>query len=361
MELARDRQLRNYTTLQLGGPAAQWVTADSDAQVEEALRHATSEGVPLRVLGGGSNLVVADDGVDGVVLHMATRGLRVERDHDVVRVHAAAGEPWQHVVDLALDEQLAGVECLTGIPGCTGATPIQNVGAYGQEVGQVVESVRVLDRQDLSQRPWSTEECAFAYRDSAFKRAPDRYIVLSVCFALRPGGAPALRYAELQRAMDPRTTTPTLREVADTVYRLRAGKSMVLDPHDPNHRSAGSFFTNPIVSAECAADVVSRATAAGLVQQARDVPTFSAPDGQVKLAAGWLIEKAGFKKGTRRGAVGISTKHALGLVHHGGGTTSQLLTLAREVRDVVRAQFGVTLHPEPTLWGLQWESACPTP
>jgi UDP-N-acetylmuramate dehydrogenase len=248
------------------------------------------------------------------------------------------------------------LECLSGIPGRVGATPIQNVGAYGQEVGEHLHHVRVVDRESLEVRTLSPDECELGYRDSVFKRQPDRYVVTEVGFALVPDGAPTVRYTELERALIGAPDASSLATVRDAVLALRRKKSMVIDEDDPNRRSAGSFFTNPIVSASIADRLVERAVADGLVPRAADVPRWEAapaPDGtpRTKLAAGWLIERAGIAKGTRAGSVGISSKHALALVHHGGGTASELLTLARRVRDAVRDRFGVTITPEPTLWG----------
>ncbi len=326
-------ELAPLTTLELGGPARFFVEAADDAAAAEALLWATTHGVPVLVLGGGSNLVIADQGFDGLVLRMASRGLRWGDDGIV---EAAAGEPWDALVAAAVSRDLAGLECLSGIPGLVGATPIQNVGAYGQEVSDCLQSVRVLDRRTGAIEVLTPAACGFGYRDSAFKRAPDRHLVLGVTFALRRGGAPTLRYAELKEAVD---SSPTLDQVRATVIALRRRKSMVIDPDDPNRRSVGSFFMNPIVS---------EAEAAGLPPHA---PRFPAGPGKVKLAAGWLIENAGITRGLRRGAVGISSRHALALVHHGGGTTREFLFLAAEVRDAVALRFGLRLLPEPTLVG----------
>jgi UDP-N-acetylmuramate dehydrogenase len=340
--------LAPLTTLELGGPASFFARAEDEATVIEALRWARPKGVPVFVLGGGSNLVVGDAGFDGLVLQVAPRGLSFVGGAGETLVTAAAGEPWDALVSEAVARGLAGVECLAGIPGLVGATPIQNVGAYGQEVSETIRAVRALDRQTMTVTELAPAGCGFGYRDSAFKRAPDRHVVLGVTFALRPGGAPALRYPELVQAAGPH---PTLAHVRATVLALRRRKSMVLDPADENRRSAGSFFMNPIVPAAQADALVAQALREGLVSAAAQVPVYPAADGQVKLAAGWLIERAGVLKGQRRGSVGISSRHALALVHHGGGRTADLLALAREVRDRVAARFGVRLVAEPTLLG----------
>jgi UDP-N-acetylmuramate dehydrogenase len=338
--------LAPLTTLELGGPARHLVDATDDDTIAEALRWAEARHLPTAILGGGSNLVVGDAGFDGLVVRIETRGLRFEAVGDEVLVTAAAGEPWDPLVAQVVGRGLGGIECLSGIPGLVGATPIQNVGAYGQEVAETIRSVRVLERGTWRTRELPPAECRFGYRDSAFKHEPERYVVLGVTFALRSAAAPALRYRELTDALaaNPR---PTLAEARATVLALRARKSMLVVPDDPNRRSAGSFFMNPILRAGDAEAVAARSGADGAV-----MPRWPAPGGRVKLSAGWLIERAGISRGMRRGAVGVSSAHALALVHHGGGTTAELLALAREVAAAVQARFGVTLCPEPTFLGL---------
>jgi UDP-N-acetylmuramate dehydrogenase len=289
--------------------------------------------------------VIADGGFDGLVIRVASRGVSLSGGS----LTAKAGERWDALVERAVAENLAGLECLSGIPGSVGATPIQNVGAYGQEVADTIAEVRVFDRVQGRTRTLSTDECGFAYRHSSFKNDPERQVVLEVSFELAPNGAPSIRYPELARALGDR---PSLAEVRDTVLRLRRAKSMVIDAGDPNRRSAGSFFTNPIVADEEADRIVMECVARGIVEKTSDVPRYPGGERKSKLAAGWLIERAGFEKGHRRGAVGISSKHALALVHHGGGTTAELLDLARDIRRVVHERFGVFLTPEPTLLGV---------
>ena len=292
--------------------------------------------------------MVSDRGVSGLVIEIAHRGLDfVERDN-ITEVRCAAGEPWDAFVRRCVDDELAGIECLASIPGRVGATPIQNVGAYGQDVSETIVRVRAYDLSSQRIVTLSNADCAFGYRHSRFKDQPNRFVVLSVDFALRRGGPPAVRYAELERALAD-APNPTLRAVSDTVRALRRAKSMVIDPDDPNRKSAGSFFTNPVVSASEAEQLIARALEQGIVESEDQIPRWDAPGG-VKLAAGWLIERAGIAKGMRRGAVGISSAHALALVHHGGGSTDALLALADEVRVAVAARFGVTLNMEPTRW-----------
>lgn len=350
--IERDVPLAGRTTLRLGGSARHFARATEDAHVLQAVRHAADRGLPLALLAGGSNTIVPDEGFRGLVLSIETTGHTLTpMDDGRVALQVKAGTPWPEVVSLSVAQGLAGLECLAGIPGSTGATPVQNVGAYGQEVADTLVAVRALDRSTLDEVTFTRDACAFAYRDSLFKRDPHRYVVLSVTFALTPGGTPAVRYAELERAIaalcpDGR---PTLQQVHDTVVALRRAKGMVLDPSDVDTHSAGSFFTNPIVSAEAAEQVRERALVAGLVSAKHEVPSWPESDGRVKLAAGWLIERAGVTKGLRRGNVGVSSKHALALVHHGGGSTAELLALADEVTQRVHAAFGVQLEREPQL------------
>jgi UDP-N-acetylmuramate dehydrogenase len=333
------------TTLELGGAARWFVEATNDDEIGEAVELARSRGLRFAILGGGSNLVVDDAGFDGLVLRIATRGVRKLGDG---AIDVAAGEIWDDVVASAVAGGLAGLECLSGIPGTTGATPIQNVGAYGQEVSDTITSVRVLDRRTLAKETIAPDVLRFGYRTSTLRTEPDRYVVLGVVFALRPDGAPTVRYAELANAVG---GDATLTDVRATVLALRRKKSMVIDPTDPNRRSAGSFFTNPIVDDAIARDVIRRAIEQGIVRAETEVPRWPAEPGKTKLAAGWLIERAGVTKGTRRGHVGVSTAHALALVHHGGGTTYELDALANEIRDIVRERFGITLEREPIRLG----------
>ena len=340
-----------HTTLGLGGPAEWFVEAADAATVSEVLRWAADASLAVHVLGGGSNLVVADRGVDGVVLHVTLRGIDVRTEGRDVLVEVAAGEPWDPFVERAVAERWAGVECLAGIPGTVGATPIQNVGAYGQEIAEVVDSVTVLDRTSRTVRRVGSSACGFGYRTSVFRRHSDRAVVLAVTFRLRVGGAPAVRYRELAAVVGNRVTKPRLDEVRAAVLDLRRTKSMVLEEDDPNRRSVGSFFVNPLLDAEDADRVACRAVESGAAASLEAVPRFATEDGRVKIPAAWLIEAAGFGKGYRRGAVGLSSAHALALVHHGGGSTRDLLALAGDIRATVRARFGVTLEPEPIAWG----------
>lgn len=339
----RDVPLAPLTTLRLGGSADHFVSACDEAMLLEALRWAKSEKLAVTLLGGGSNAVVPDEGVRGLVIQLAMLGIRQSGGD----VEAAAGENWDAFVSHCVDRDLAGVECLAGIPGLVGATPIQNVGAYGQEVAETITRVRCIDRQDLSVVERSAAECGFAYRHSEFKENPGRYIVTHVHFRLTPGGAPARRYGELLRATN---EDASLSEVRDTIVALRRRKSMVLDDADPNSRSAGSFFTNPIVDAAQAEAIIDRCADAGIDEA--DIPRWpDATSARTKFAAAWLIEKAGFARGTRREHVGQSSVHALALVHFGGGSTRELLAFAQEIQEAVHQRFGVHLEREPRILG----------
>jgi UDP-N-acetylmuramate dehydrogenase len=324
----RDVPLAPRTTLGIGGPAKRLVQITSTSDLPDAL----ALDPKILVLGGGSNLVVGDAGWDGVVLAIALRGIAVDCD----TVSVAAGVVWDDFVAQMVDARRAGVECLSGIPGLVGATPMQNVGAYGQEVSDTIVSVRVYDRDRGELVTMTPAECAFGYRTSVF-RGSTRWIVVDVTFRLPRGELSApIRYAELARALGvAEGERAPLAAVRDTVIALRRGKGMVVDPGDPESRSAGSFFTNPIVDAAIAARVGG--------------PQWPQPDGRVKLSAGWLIEHAGFAKGHTVGNVGISRKHALALVNRGGATAAELLALARTIQDGVRDRLGIELHPEPIL------------
>lgn len=356
LSLIEDVPLAPLTTLELGGRARYLLEARDDATAIAGLRWAATRALPVLILGGGSNLVIGDAGFDGLVIKLGSRGLDFAPDGaGTTIVRAQSGEPWDPLVAETVRRDLAGLECLSGIPGLVGATPIQNVGAYGQEVADTIRAVRVVDRRTFEVSDLAADRCAFAYRDSAFKRTPDRWLVLGVTFALRPSGAPAVRYQELDQALRAAgLTTPSLDDVRRQVLRLRREKSMVIDaagnsPADPNRRSVGSFFTNPIVEATVADRLAEHLIADGAISTAAAMPRFPAAGGRAKLSAAWLIERAGFAKGMRAGAVGISSRHALALVHHGGGTTRELLALADQIQAAVAARFGVVLAREPVV------------
>ena len=388
--------LAGYTTLGLGGPAARFIEAGSDDQVIASVREADLSGEPVLVLGGGSNLVVADEGFPGTVVHMATRGVEVRSGRDGAAVAVAAGEDWDSLVEFCVEEGLSGLECLSGIPGLTGATPIQNVGAYGQEVAETIVTVRAYDRLLDTPVELANADCGFGYRTSAFKRraqagpragmtragmtragmtragmtgagmsraamspaaATGRFVVLGVTFRLArdPLSAP-VGYAELARVLGVgEGGRVPLGDARSAVLALRRGKGMVLDPGDPDTRSAGSFFTNPVLDRRQFAEVERRAAAmSGRPGQEVSVPHFAAADGQVKVPAAWLIEHAGFVRGyPGDGSARISSKHTLALTNPGGASAASLVALAREIRNGVRQAFDVELVSEPVLVGAE--------
>jgi UDP-N-acetylmuramate dehydrogenase len=338
--------LAPHCTLGVGGAARFFLEAADEAQVLEAVDWAAARGVPVHVLGGGSNVVVADEGVDGLVLKIAVRGVTAGEQRGGVAVTAAAGEPWDDLVRHTVAQGWAGLECLSGIPGRVGATPIQNVGAYGQEVSDTLVEVRALDRAARRVVVLPAAACGFGYRDSVFRSGePGRYVVLAVTYRLTPGGPANVRYADIARDLEARgLSRPSLAEVRETVLKVRRSKSMVLEPGDPNARSCGSFFLNPVVDAPTLATVDARA--AGLA-----MPRWPQPDGRVKLSAAWLIERAGFARGQADGPVGLSTRHTLAIVCHDGARARDVAAFARRVRAGVEARFGVRLRPEPVFWG----------
>ncbi len=334
--------LADHTTLRVGGPAARLVVADTEEALLEVVRTADHAGEPVLVLGAGSNVVVADEGFDGVVVVVATRGISADvSDCAGAMVTIAAGEPWDDVVAHAVAQEWVGLETLSGIPGATGATPIQNVGAYGSEVAQTLARVRTWDRQRSTQVTFAAADCGFGYRSSRFKSEPGRYVVLGVTFQLELGALSApIRYGELGTRLGVQVgARAPLAEVRAAVLDLRRGKGMVLDAADHDTWSAGSFFTNPIVTPEIAARLPV------------DAPRFPTADGLVKSSAAWLIDHSGFHKGYGAGPARLSTKHALALTNRGGALAADILALAREVRNGVRERFGIELVCEPVLVG----------
>jgi UDP-N-acetylmuramate dehydrogenase len=338
-------KLAPYTTLRLGGPAREFAEATTSEQLVSLVADADRKAVPTLILGGGSNLVVSDEGFDGLVIKVATQGVTVSRDGEQVLVTVEAGEDWDPLVARAVAEGWSGIECMSGIPGLVGSTPIQNVGAYGQEVSQTIWCVRAYDRRTRQVIDVEGRQCGFSYRDSAFKRDLSRHVVLGVTYALDVSDLSGpLAYEELAARLGVTAGERVpLGKAREAVLALRRGKGMVLDPDDPDTRSAGSFFTNAVLSPE---------EAEVLAVRAPGHPRWDLPDGSVKVPAAWLIEQAGFPKGYERGPVRISTKHTLALTNPtGAATTADLLALAREVRDGVREKFGVTLVNEPVMVG----------
>ncbi len=343
MKILENISLAAYTTLGIGGPARWFAEAASEAEIAEASDWAHGKGVPLFVLGGGSNVLVADEGFPGLVLHVGLKG--IELDEELFRV--GAGEDWEHCVRQAIGANCAGMECLAGIPGTVGGTPVQNVGAYGQEVASVIERVRAFDLDERTFVEFSNAECGFAYRRSRFNSADrGRYIVTRVDYRLRQNGAPLIAYRDLEAHFASSATAPTLAETADAVRSIRRSKGMLLVDGDPDCRSAGSFFKNPAVTEEVTERVRRFAASKGI-----SLRIFPADDGLVKIPAAWLIEQAGFTKGYEMGTAGISTRHTLALMNRGGATAKEILALAEKIRAAVEAQFGIRLEMEPEMVG----------
>lgn len=344
-DVAAGVPLAPLTTLGVGGPARWMLTATSAADVEAAHAWAQARGVALVVLGGGSNVVVADRGIDALVLRIALRGIRVEPQTDSALLHAAAGEPWDDVVAEAVRRGLGGIECLSGIPGTAGGTPVQNVGAYGQEVAGTVTHVTAFDRTSGDVVRLDREACGFAYRASRFKGVDaGRFIVCAVAFRLTHAAGPTVAYPDLERYLVERgRTAPSLGEVREAVVAIRRRKGMVLDPGDADTRSVGSFFMNPVVDAPVHAALPAT--------DGRPAPGFVLADGRVKVPAAWLIEQAGCGRGFRHGCAGVSTRHPLALVNRGGATAAEIVSLAVHVKRAVHDRFGISLRPEPVFLG----------
>ena len=340
--------LAPLTTFRIGGPAQFFVEARTSTEVAEAVIFAASRDLPLFVLGGGSNLVVADAGWPGLVLKIAISGIERVPDHDGRAIfEVGAGETWDRFVSHAVAAHCAGVECLSGIPGSVGGTPVQNVGAYGQEVSGTIEGVEVFDRSNRQIRELCREACGFAYRSSIFNTSErGRFIILRVTYALSPGGQPYLEYTDLKRHFEGREISPNLAETRDAVKHIRARKGMLIVEGDPDSRSAGSFFKNPVLTEEQLEELRKRAEAKKLT-----IPSYPALEKSHKVSAAWLVEHSGFARGYGFGHVGISTKHALAIVNRGDATAAEVLCLKDQIQQRVEELWGVRLEPEPVFVG----------
>ncbi len=351
MLLLENIPLAQLTTFKIGGPAKYFVEARNVGEVQDAVAFARSRDLPLFVLGGGSNLLVADAGWPGLVLKVALQGIDQRSGHDEdgkALFDVAAGESWDKFVSHAVIARCAGVECLSGIPGSVGGTPVQNVGAYGQEVSETIASVQVLDLKDSQVRELCPEACGFTYRASIFNTTErGRFIVLRVTYALIPGGGPRITYAELKHHFEGRETSPNLAETREAVRHIRALKGMLIVPGDPDCQSAGSFFKNPVLSQEQHEDLKQRAATRGFT-----LPNYPALETRKKVSAAWLVERSGFAKGFGFGRVGISTKHALAIVNRGGATATDVLALKEQIQHRVEEIWGIHLEPEPVIVGL---------
>lgn len=348
MQIQENVALGPLTTLRVGGAARYFVEARTDNEMRESVEYARSHGLPLFVMGGGSNLVISDAGWPGLVLKIGILGINHFHGNPVV-FEAGAGEDWDSFVAATVAHHCAGLECLSGIPGTVGGTPVQNVGAYGQEVADTIQSLETLDLQNGDVKELFKEDCGFHYRTSIFNtRARGRYIILRVSFGLKHGGEPRIVYADLKKYFSGRSSPPTLAETREAVRQIRASKAMLITPGDEDSRSAGSFFKNPVLNTAQYGDLQKRAAERGL-----QIPSYPALDSQRKVSAAWLVENSGFVRGYTRGHVGISRKHALAIVNRGGATASEILELKTEIQTRVEQIWGIQLETEPVLVGFE--------
>lgn len=333
--------LAPLTTLGIGGAARFFVEAESEDELIAAIQFAEERGLPVFILGGGSNVLVSDEGFPGLVVRVAIHGIEWSE-----QVTVGAGENWDNFVRQCVERNLAGVECLSGIPGLVGGTPVQNVGAYGQEVSETITRVRAFDRQQKQIVELRNAECGFSYRTSIFNSTErNRYVVLAVSFALKTNGEPALRYPDVKNYFAGRNDQPSLAEIRQAIIEIRSRKGMVIVPDDPDCRSAGSFFKNAIISVQAFAKLETAAN--------ERPPSFPAADGKVKVPAAWLIEHAGFQRGYAKGRAGISSKHTLAIINRGCATASEVWALVNEIQERVAEKFGVWLMPEPIFVGFK--------
>lgn len=347
MQIRENVPLAPLTTLEVGGPARYFSEAESEDDVREAVQFAWTRQLPLFVLGGGSNLVVADGGWPGLVLRVAIGGITHEKFSQQMQMDVGAGVNWDEVVAAAVKQNCAGIECLSGIPGSVGGTPVQNVGAYGQEVSETIESVRAFDVQSGEIVELANRECGFSYRSSIFNSTDrERYIILRVRFRLVLNGVPSLKYADLQRHFSDRNLSPTLATVREAVREIRRSKGMLIVPGDADSRSAGSFFKNPVLNERQLEELNRRAGLRGL-----KIPNYPALNAQHKISAAWLVEHSGFERGYRMGEVEISHKHALALVNAGHASAGEIVALKEHIQQRVDRAWGILLEPEPVFVG----------
>jgi UDP-N-acetylmuramate dehydrogenase len=341
LEMRENVPLAPLTTLKVGGPARYFVSASSEDEAVQAFEFAATKHLNVFVLGGGSNILVSDSGFAGLVIQVTPKGIISTLDEEKVVIRVAAGEDWDSFVEFCISNDLAGVECLSGIPGLVGGTPVQNVGAYGQEVSETITNVRCFDRKRFEFVDLGNSDCEFTYRQSIFNSTHrDRYVVLAVTYELQRGGKPTIAYKDLRDHFG--SHQPTLPEAREAVLAIRRSKSMVIDPDDPNRRSAGSFFKNPIVSKERFNEIAA---------EFESVPHFPMSDGLVKIPAAWLIERAGFAKGYFRGNAGISTNHTLAVINRGSATADEIIKLKSDIQSAVQSKFEILLQPEPVFVG----------
>lgn len=336
--------MKELTTFEIGGPAACLATPRTLAELEEVCLYAREQNLPLYPLGDGSNILASDQGFDGVLVRCENCAISIlEHSEQATLVRAEAGLPWDELVAFTVEHDFAGIECLSGIPGRVGSAPVQNIGAYGQEVANTISTVDVMDLSDGSLHTIPAADCAFGYRSSKFKGEwRGRYIITAVSFLLTLHGLPSIRYGDLHDYLAERTSPATLPDIRQAVLTIRRRKSMTYNPENPNHRSAGSFFLNPSVPTARAEEL--RALYA-------DMPVYPSTPGNSKLSAAWLLEHSGFSKGYTLGHAGLSTHHVLALINNGAATASEILALSQQICDAVSAKFDINLKPEPNLLG----------
>jgi UDP-N-acetylmuramate dehydrogenase len=347
IEVREHVPLAPLATLGVGGQARFFFNASTPHEVAQGVIFAEAGKLPLFVLGGGSNLVISDRGWSGLVLHVANDNLETREFEGKIRFDVGAGVPWDDFVRECIARNCAGVECLSGIPGSVGGTPVQNVGAYGQEVSETIVSVLAFDLSDNRVRDMQAAECGFGYRSSIFNSSQrNRYVILRVSYVLAPNGKPKLHYADLQKYFSGRDGQPSLAEVREAVLSIRAAKGMLISPGDPDSRSAGSFFKNPVLS-PAEFDALTRKSA----ERNLKIPSYPASSERHKISAAWLVENSGFSKGYAKGNVGISSKHALAIVNRGNATADEVIALKNEIQDAVRRLWDIRLQPEPVFVG----------
>jgi UDP-N-acetylmuramate dehydrogenase len=344
--------LAPYTTLGVGGPARFFVRATSEDQISDAARYAQARSCPVFILGKGSNIIVSDAGFPGLVIKVEIPGILPLDNEDGSRISAGAGVEWDALVRYSVIRNLAGIECLSGIPGTVGATPVQNVGAYGQEVGDTIFRIRAFDLNSGNVAELDRADCGFGYRSSVFNTtAKDRHAILRVDFALNAGKKSRVEHKDLQEYFGFQSRHPTIMEVREAVLRIRKAKAMVLTEGDPDSRSVGSFFKNPTLSPDQAAAIENEARTCGFLGPCENIPRYMASGGMEKLPAAWFVERAGFHKGYACNRAGISSKHALALINRGGASAHDILDLMGKIQDTVHRLFNVDLQPEPVFVG----------
>lgn len=354
MRIESDVSLAQWCTLGVGGPARAFCRAESEDDVLEALRWGESHELAVTILGGGSNVVIADRGIDGLVVQIAIAGVETSDTNQHRRFSVGAGEPWDQFVASTVDADCAGLECLSGIPGLVGGTPVQNVGAYGQDVSETITEVSVIDRAQRVSLTMSAADCGFAYRSSRFKHADaGRFIVTRVNFRLRPGGAPTVAYADVvAHFQQAGIASPTLRQVREAILQIRRRKGMVIEEGNPANQSVGSFFVNPVISRANFEQLMAAAADSG-----ESVPHYPLPNGDVKVPAAWLIEHAGYRRGYDAGPVGVSPFQSQAIINRGAARAEDVMTLACDIKRAVWQKFGVAIVPEPVFVGFQRNQA----